>query len=274
VFGGTFYGEMFFLGFIYYWITNQFKMWHLFFVILFIFPHVLAMGRLAWAALAFSVLLILVMNFLNKKDFRLMFKQVTILVLLSVTAIFTFIQFIPESDFYIRALNSRLFQGQEDVKYSEGTYGTKSITQNSALVSLWKKSDIFFGIGMHPMWVVGPDTREEYIYYSAFSDVGWAAVLAAYGIVGFSISLLFQIYYLINSFRIIKSTKKPGLYLFFITLFLSKLIFDVTVCFSYVFLSTGLGVLFGNLYIYVPILVYVYEHNKHIFSEYNPYKLI
>ena len=38
---------------------------------------------------------------------------------------------------------------------------------------------------MHPLWVIKPETVEEYSYTWGFSDVGWASVLAAYGLVGF-----------------------------------------------------------------------------------------
>jgi hypothetical protein len=261
VFGGTFYGELFFLGFVYYWITKRFRMWQMFFVIIFVFPHVLAMGRLAWLGFVFTILVMILLNFLTKKNFRVVFRQAVILIVMAACLVFSFLQFVPESEFYVRALNSRLFQGQDDVKYGEGTYGMKAITQNAALVSLWKKSDLFLGIGMHPMWVVGPDTREESLYYSALSDVSWPAVLAVYGIFGFAISFVLQIYYLRLSFRIIKNSKEPGLYTFLITLMFAKLVFDVVVGFSYIFLSAGLWVFFGILSIYIPVLVHMYEQN-------------
>src|SRR5207253_2042387 len=49
VYGGTFFGEMFFLGFVYMWITRKFRFWQLFLVLLFLLPHILAFGRAAWA---------------------------------------------------------------------------------------------------------------------------------------------------------------------------------------------------------------------------------
>jgi hypothetical protein len=262
VFGGTFYGELFFLGFVHYWITKRFRMWQMFFVVLFVFPHVLALGRMAWLGFVFTIFVMIVLNSLNKRDFRIVFRQAVILIFMTLCLVFSFLQFVPESEFYVRALNSRLFQGQSDVKYGEGTYGTKVITQNAALVNLWEKSDVFLGIGMHPMWVVGPDTREESVYYAAFSDVSWPAVLAAYGLIGFSISFVLQIYYMILAFRIIKNSKEQGLYTFLITLLFAKLVFDVVVGFSYVFLSAGLWVFFGILNIYIPVIVYMYEQKK------------
>lgn len=261
VFGGTFFGEIFFLGFVYYWITKRFRMWQMFFVMLFIFPHVLAMGRMAWLGFVFTIFAMIVLNSLNKRDFRVVFRQALILIIMTISLVFAFLQFVPESEFYVRALNARLFQGQDDIKYGEGTYGTKTITQNAALVSLWQKSDIFLGVGMHPMWVVGPDTREENLYYSALSDVSWPAVLAAYGLIGFAISFILQIYYILLTFRIIKNTREQGLYVFLVTLLFAKLVFDVVVGFSYVFLSAGLWVFFGILNIYIPVLVYMYEND-------------
>src|SRR5438046_10556565 len=38
VYGGTFYGDLFYLGFIYFWITKRFRAWQIFPVILFIIP--------------------------------------------------------------------------------------------------------------------------------------------------------------------------------------------------------------------------------------------
>lgn len=262
VYGGTFYGELFFLGFIYFWITKRFRMWQMFFVVLFAFPHVLAMGRLAWLGFSFTIIVMIILNSLRKRDFRIVFRQALIIIVLSVSLVISFLRFIPESEFYVRALNSRLFQGQDDVKYSEGTYGTRIITQNSVLVSLWEKNDLFLGIGMHPMWVVGPDTKEELLYNSAFSDVGWPAVLAAYGIIGFGISLVLQLYYMFISFRIIRNSKDQGLYTFLINLLFAKLVFDSVVGFSYILVSAGLWGFFGLLNIYLPVLVYLYEQNK------------
>jgi len=262
VYGGTFYGELFFLGIIYYWITKKFRFWQMGLVALFVIPHVLAFGRLAWVGFVFTILLMILLNSLNKRNYHLLLRQAVILIIMGVSLTYAFIKFIPESDFYVEALNARIFQGQEDVKHNEGTYGTRVIMQNNALVSLWLNSDIFLGVGMHPLWVVGPESKEEIIYYGAFCDVTWPGVLAAYGLIGFAIALVIQFYYMFITFKIVRNTKQVTIYTFMLTLLLAKLLFDVTVGFSYVFLSTGLWGLFYMLNIYVPVLVYTYEDYK------------
>ena len=250
VFGGTFFGEIFFLGFVHYWVTKKFKMWQMFFVILFIVPHILAMGRFAWFGFVFTIILMIVLNALNKKDYRIVFRHTLIIIFTFICLIIAFIKLIPESDYYVRALNARLFQGQDDIKHNEGTYGVKVITQNTALLNLWRKNDIYLGVGMHPLWVVGPDSKEETIYSSAFSDVSWPSVLAAYGLAGFAISLTLQIYYLLLSFKLLKNTRDLGLYTFLLTMLFAKLLFDMTVGFSYVLLSAGLWDFRGSEYIH------------------------
>lgn len=262
VFGGTFFGEMFFLGIVYYWITKRFRAWQLGLVALFVIPHILAFGRLAWVGFVFTILVMILLNSLNKKNYQILFRQAIMLIVMGLFLMFAFIKFIPESDFYIDALNARIFQGQEDVKYGEGTYGTRTIMQNAALVQLWLDSDILIGVGMHPMWVLGPDSREEAIYYGAFCDVTWPGVLAAYGIIGFSFAFFLQIYYMVLSFRLLKRSKESTLYTLLLTLMLSKLLFDCTVGFSYVFLSTGLWGFFHTMNLYIPVFIYLYEKDK------------
>lgn len=262
VFGGTFFGEMFFFGIVYYWITKRFRVWQIFFAFLFILPHVLAFGRLAWASFAFTIFVMVILNSLNKRNFKLLFRQVVILIILGLSLTFIFIKFIPESDFYISALNARVFQGQDDYSHSEGTYGARVIMQNAALVDLWMKSDILLGVGMHPMWVVGPESKEEAIYYGAFCDVAWPSVLAAYGLIGFAIACIIQFYYALLALKMIRITREISIYTLLVTLMFSKFLFDSTVGFSYVFLTTGLWGFFINLNIYIPVLIYLYEKNR------------
>lgn len=262
VFGGTFFGELFFLGIVYYWITKRFKFWQMGLVVLFIIPHVLAFGRLAWVGFIFTILVMIVINSMNKRNYHILLRQAVLLIIMGISISYAFIKFIPESDFYLDALNARVFQGQEDVKHDEGTYGTRVIMQNNALVYLWMNSDVFLGIGFHPMWVLGPDSREEAIIYGAFCDVSWPAVLAAYGAVGFLITLIIQFYYMFLSFKIIRHSPQVNLYTFITLLLFTKLVFDSTIGFSYVFVSTGLWGFFTGLNIYVPVLVYMYEDYK------------
>lgn len=261
VYGGTFFGELYFLGIVYFWITKKFRMWQIFLVVLFVIPHILAFGRTAWAYFIFIIILMIVFNSLRKKMFRILFRQTLILVFLAAIIIFSFIQFIPESSFYIDAVKARLTQGQEDVKYDEGTYGTKTVTQNGSLIKLWKESDLLLGIGMHPMWVVEPQTRQEQVYYSAFCDVAWPSVLAAYGAIGLALAIIIQIYYLFMAYKLIRKIPDGTIWGFFVLIFFSKLIFDLLITFSFAFVSTTL---WGFFFIYyqISIIVYVYERSK------------
>jgi len=262
VFGGTFYGEMYFLGIVYFWITKRFRFWQMGLVALFLIPHILAFGRLAWVGFAFTVLVMIVLNSMNKRNYKILLRQAVLLIIMMISITYLFIKFIPESDFYVDALSSRIFQGQDDVKHDEGTYGTRVNLQNSSLVYLWMHSDIFLGVGFHPMWVIGPDSREEALIYGAFSDVSWPSVLAAYGLIGLLITIIIQFYYMFLSFKIIRSSPVTNLYTFFIVLLFTKLIFDSTVGFSFIFVTTGLYGFFGILNIYIPIMIYVYEDYK------------
>ena len=262
VFGGTFFGEVFYLGIIYYWITKRFRLWQMILIFIFIIPHILAFGRLAWVNAAFTITLMITMNSLNKRSFKILFRQAVIIIIMAICLMVSFMKVIPESDFYFDALNARLFQGQEDIKYGEGTYGTRIILQNDALINLWMNNDILLGIGMHPMWVVKPESREEAVYYSAFCDVTWPSVLAAYGLIGFLLACILQVYYGLLSFKLLKRNKEINLYSLMLTFLLAKLIFDSTIGFSYILLSTGLWGLMLSMNIYVPILVYVYEEQR------------
>ncbi|HEY3249774.1 MAG TPA: hypothetical protein VGK25_01520, partial [Ignavibacteria bacterium] len=261
VYGGTFFGEMFYLGFVYYWITKKIKIWQIFLVVLFIIPHILAFGRGAWIGFVFTIFLMIVLHSLRKRQFRVLFRQAIVLIIMSGAVIFSFIQFIPESDYYIDALKARLIQGQDDVKYNEGTYGSRIIVQNNALFKVWSENDLFLGIGMHPMWVVKPESREEQIYYSAFCDVGWPAVLAAYGLIGLLLAVFLQFYYIFTVFKLIRKIPEGNLSAFFLIAFLSQLLVATLISFSISFVSTILWGFF-LIYYYIAIVAYSYEKNK------------
>jgi len=270
VYGGTFFGELFFLGFIYYWITNRFRWYQLFIAVIFIIPHILAFGRAAWAYFIFVILLMMLMNILHKKNFKIVFKQAFILVILGIITIYAFLKFIPDSDYYIKALNARIFQGETDVKYNEGTYGTRVLLANNLLVQLWLKSDILIGVGMHPMWVYQAETLEEQAYYSSFSDVRWAGVLAAYGAIGFGLAVIFQMYYLRTSYMLIRKSRTMNILTFFTLLILAQLLFDTFINFSYSFLTVGLWGIAGMLSFQLAAVIYYYEILKNHPEERKP----
>lgn len=258
VFGGTFFGEFFFLGFVYYWITKKFKVYQLFLAILFIVPHILAFGRAAWINFALTIVVMLLWYSMRKREFRLAFRQIVLVVIFGIALVYAFTKLVPQSDYLLDAIEARVMQGQDDFKYKEGTIGSR-LANIGALLDLWQNSNIFFGIGMHPMWVIKATTVEENIYAWGFSDIGWASVLAAYGIVGFAMAVVFQIYYFINAIRLVKISPYADLLVFFVLVFLSRLFFDSVINYSYKGLTVGLWG-FGASSFFIAALIYKYEH--------------
>ena len=112
---------------------------------------------------------------------------------------------------------------------------------------------------MHPLWVLKPETVQESIYAWGFSDVGWASVLTAYGLIGFIIALLFQVYYIITSLVILKRSVYNDLLIFFVLIFLSRLFFDSVINYSYTGLTVGLMGFFNSAF-YIAAFVYKYEN--------------
>lgn len=258
VYGGTFYGELFFLGFIYNWITKKFRFYQLFLVILFILPHILAFGRSAWLYFTLTIIIMLLWFAIKKKEFRVAFRQIIIMGILGIGLVYAFIKFVPESDYLVSAIEARITQGQEDLKYKEGTYGSR-LANIGALLNLWQNSNIFVGIGMHPLWVVKPVTVEENIYAWGFSDVGWASVLAAYGLIGFILAVIYQIYYFLISLKVVKNSVNNDLLVFFALVFISRLFFDSVINASYVGLSVGLWGFWSTAF-YVAAVAYKTEY--------------
>jgi len=258
VYGGTFYGELFFLGFIYQWMTKRFRVYQLLLTILFIIPHILAFGRSAWLYFAITIVIMVIWYTLKKRAFKFAFRQVIIFSVLIGGLGYAFTRFLPQSDYYVEAIGARVEQGQDDYKYKEGTYGTR-LANIEALLLLWQNSNIFIGIGMHPLWVVKPETVEENIYAWGFSDVGWASVLAAYGLIGFILAVLFQVYYFILSLKVLKKSVYNDLLVFFVLVFLSRLFFDTVINISYSGLSVGLWGFFSSTF-YIAALVFKYEN--------------
>ncbi len=258
VYGGTFYGELFFLGFIYQWMTKKFRVYQLFLVILFIVPHILAFGRSAWVYFTLTIIIMLVWYALKKKEFRLAVRQIVIMSILVVGLVYSFTKFVPQSDYLFEAIEARVSQGQEDVKYKEGTFGTR-LANIGALLTLWQNSNIFIGIGMHPLWVVKPETVEENIYAWGFSDVGWASVLTAYGLIGFILAIIFQMYYFMITIKVLRKAVYNDLLVFFSLVFLSRLFFDTVINYSYSGLSVGLWGFFSITF-YIAALAYKYEN--------------
>ncbi|MBE2225837.1 MAG: O-antigen ligase family protein [Ignavibacteria bacterium] len=264
VYGGTFYGELFFLGFIYTWITKKFRLYQLFLAIIFIFPHILAFGRSAWVYFALTIVIMMIWYAIKKREFRMAFRQIVVVTILAIALIYAFIKFIPQSDYLIQAIEARVLQGQEDMKFKEGTYGSR-LANIGALLTLWQNSNIFVGIGMHPLWVVKPMTVEENIYAWGFSDVGWASVLTAYGLIGFILAVIYQIYYIITSLKLLKLSPYNDLLIFFVLVFFSRLFFDSVINYSYQGLSVGLWGFWSTTF-YLAALTYKYEYPN---KEYN-----
>lgn len=264
VYGGTFYGELYFMGFIYLWITKHFRIYQLLLAILFIIPHILAFGRAAWIYLTLTIVFILIWYTIKVKEFRSVFKQIVIVSILVATLLYAFIQFIPQSEYFIDAIEARVNQGQDDFTYKEGTYGTR-IANIAALLNFWQNGNIIIGIGMHPLWVLKPETVEESIIAWGFSDVGWASVLTAYGLIGFILAVLFQIFYFMTGLKILKQSPHNDILMYFIIVFLSKMFFDSVVNSTYVGLTVGL-LGFYPVAFTIAAITYKYEY---IDEEYN-----
>ncbi len=255
VFGGTFFGEFFFLAFVFQWITDKFKWYQLPLALLFITPHILAFGRSAWVNFSFSILLMFIWNFLRNREFKLMLRQVIILVSLVIVTVYVFMRFIPQADYLTDAISARIVQGQEDVEYKTGTFGTR-LANIDALLGLWQSGNIFFGIGMHPMWVIRAETVEENIYAWGFSDVRWASVLAAYGLVGFLLALIFQLSYAVYAGKILMITRSKSVLTFFVLMLFSNLMFDTFINYSYNLVSMGLWGFTSMFSFYIAVTVY------------------
>jgi hypothetical protein len=255
IFGGTFYGEFFFLYFIFVWITDKIRPAQLLLAMLFITPHILAFGRASWAFFAFTIILIFMWNFLKKREFKILLKQGIVLTLFIGVMIYSFNRFFPQSEFLTEAIGARIEQGQENLENLTGTYGTR-MANSAALIQLWLSSNIMFGIGMHPMIVIKPATTEELIYAWGFSDVRWSSILAAYGLTGFIIVVLFQIYYLQKCFMVLKETKNTSIYTFFTIMFFSTMLFDTLINYSYNLVTVRLWGLSEMLTLYLASLTY------------------
>lgn len=264
VYGGTFYGELFFLGFIYNWMTNRFRFYQLALAILFIIPHVLAFGRSAWIYFTITVVMMLIWYALKKKELQIAIRQVFMMSILVAGLVYAFIQYVPSSDYFFEAIGARVEQGQDNYKYSEGTYGSR-LANIEALLTLWSNSNIFFGIGMHPLWVIRPETVEETIYIWGFSDIGWASVLTAYGLVGFILALLYQIYNFILCLKILRRSVYSDLLIFFVFMFLSRLFFDSVINYAYMGLSVGLWGFWSTTF-YIAALTYKNEYPNDEFN--------
>ena len=262
VYGGTFLGEFFFLGFIYYWMTRKFKLYQLFFVILFIIPHILAFGRSAWALFVFTILIMVLLITWKKKKIKVLFKQVAIFILLTSTLVFCFLKFIPNADYYVEALGARLQQGTNDVKYEEGSFGERTVFDNEILLNVWQKNNWLVGIGMHPLWVYKQESRDERLIYIALTDVTWPGVLAVYGAIGFALALFFQIYYIKLTFKLIKKSKHEGVLVYILITMMSKMIFAALVTYSYILFSIGILGIGSVMSFMVAVAVYCYEQQK------------
>lgn len=259
VFGGTFFGEMFFLAFIFQWLTDRFKLWQLPLALLFITPHILAFGRSAWVYFLFSILSIVIWNFMKNREFKIILRQGIVLVILIISSVYVFTKFVPQADYLTDAIEARITQGQEDYEHKGGTYGTR-LANIDALIGLWQSSNILIGIGMHPMWVIRAETEEENIYSWGFSDVRWASVLAAYGLIGFLLAVIFQLYYGYLSTKILIDTKSKGILAFFTLMMLSTLAFDTFINYSYKLISITLWGFSAQLSFYIAVITYMW-HN-------------
>jgi hypothetical protein len=257
VFGGTFLGELFFLGIVYKGVTDKFKLYHLPLVVIFLLPHILAMGRGAWTYILTCVIFILLFNILKKKDFKTAVRQLAIVSVLFATFVYV-LTIIPQSENVTEALGERVSQFETDVKYSEGTYGSR-VFVHRILLEYWLNNNRLFGIGMHPLWVIKPETAEEAMISWGYADLRWSPFLVSYGLAGFTLAIIMQISFLIITFKILKKEKKPEFLTFFVLLLFATLFIDSFVGSSFSLIS--INVLGLSMYrgFYVAAMIYKYE---------------
>jgi hypothetical protein len=232
-------------------------------VILFSVPHILAFGRTAWIHLVFIIVLIFVWNIHRKKNFRIFVRQTIIILIFGAAISYVFIQFVPESSYISEALEARVEQGRDDYVLEQGTYGSRLVAM-TALIELWEKSNLIFGVGMHPLWVVKPVTVEETYYSWGFSDIKWAGVLAGYGLFGFALILFYQIQYLFVSARILIKYKVSDMNMFFVILMFSTLAFDSFLNYSYALVTFAVNGITPTIAFLSAITIYMNEEIKKI----------
>lgn len=257
VYGGTFYGEYYFLGFMFLMITRRFRISYLILALLFVLPHILAFGRGAWANFGFAIISMIIWNTWKKRGFKVIIRQAVLFSLILVALYYAFNIIIPESQYMTEALQSRVTQGQEDVKYSEGTYGSR-VANIAPIIELWQHSNILFGIGMHPFWVIKPETADEAIYYWGFCDTTWPPVLAVYGLVGFLLYAIFQIYYIYVCWKILKKSIQSDLLIFLTIACLSSLVFAI-LNYTYGLFSMGIYGIGSAFSFLLASLIFGYE---------------
>lgn len=260
VYGGTFFGEIFFLGMIFNWNENRFKFSQIPVAILFILPHILAFGRNAWVFLSFAIVFIILWSSFKNRNFQTLFRQVIVILIFGFVFKYFFTQYMPESEKLSDAIEARVEQGQEDVKYGEGTFGTR-LANIKALLDVWYQNPVF-GIGMHPLWVIKPMTSEENIIAWGFSDVKWAGILAAYGIIGFAFAIGFQLFYIYTAFRLLLKITDVKVNYFFLMLFLIILLYDFLINYSYLLTTVNILGLGSVNSFYVANLVMLYEKDR------------
>lgn len=255
IFGGTFFGEYFFLGFVFQWITDKVRPYQVVLALIFITPHILALGRSAWVTLLFAIIVMFIYNFLKQRTIKDFAKPLMILIFFSAVLVYVFVEYFPQSDYLSDAIGARVEQGQENFENQTGTFGTR-LESNARLIELWSKSNIFFGIGMHPMIVTTPVTVEEANYSWGFSDVRWTSMLAAYGLVGFLLAVIFQIYYVYKTIRILMKSKKNSIYTFLALTLLFTMLFDTLINFSYNLVTVRIWGLVSLISLCLSALVY------------------
>ena len=261
IFGGTFFGELFFLGFVFQWMTDKVRLYQVVLALIFITPHILALGRSAWVSMLFSVIVVFVYNFLKQRAFKSLFKPVIILAFFTAILVYIFVEYFPQSDYLSDAIGARVEQGQDNIENKTGTFGTR-LESNTVLIGLWLKSNFFFGVGMHPMIVIAPLTYEENNYAWGFSDVRWASLLAAYGLVGFLLAVLFQIYYIYKLIRVLMKSTSHSIYAFLALTMLIGMLFDTLVNFSYNLVTVRLWGIPSFLGLYIAAMVYKDLHRE------------
>ena len=173
--------------------------------IIFIMPTILAFGRQAWLIMLLSSVLALFYA-LKGTTKSVLFLKVSVFIGSIILFLFLYSDY-TKTD-YFQAINYRLTMSSEDYEYNEGTFGIRAEVQTPVLLNYWAKNPVM-GFGFYPYWLEGKD----WVLYSGMTDVSAPALLAAFGVVGFSLFLLISYSFFYISLLIYKKNYFKDFYI-------------------------------------------------------------
>lgn len=164
--------------------------------VIFVMPTILAFGRQAWLIVLLSAVVTFFYTVRGSAK-SILFLKVSVFI--GTIFLFLFIYSDYTKTDYFQAISYRLTMGTEDYEYGEGTYGIRAEVQTPVLLNYWAKNPVM-GFGFYPYWLEGKD----WVLYSGMTDVSAPALLAAFGVVGFSLFLILSYCFFYLSILIFK----------------------------------------------------------------------